>query len=272
MDTVIVNGDTYVRSSQKYQRQIDKVYSMLGEPFLLNLKEHNAIIAGGAVLSAFTNKEIHDIDVYFRSFEDMKNCFFGVTKDWVEIYLSHTDKSITLTDKETKTVVQFIHFDYFATPQDIFNCFDFTVCMAAIEVQNDSLVLHEDFLTDVASRALRFNNGTRFPYISLLRTNKYGDYGYTIGRGQTLTIADACARMPINSWEDAKHQLGGVYGHEIEIQIEDGVEFSQEALNKVLTSITDGRPWLPRGNYDQLVKELNGEVENKQPTEKELAN
>lgn len=267
MDTVVVNGETYVKSSQKYERQVNTVCAMLGETFLLGLKEHNAIIAGGAVLSAFTNKEIHDIDVYFRSFEDMKACFFAVTNNFTEIYLSHTDKSITLCDKETKTLVQFIHFDYFDTPKQIFDCFDFTVCMGAIEVLTDSVVLHEDFLTDIATKTMRFNPGTRFPYISLLRTKKYREYGYSIGKGQSLAIATACSRLPINDWETAKDQLGGVYGHEIELQVEKETEFTDEAFYKILTDITETRIFNPKGDYEALVKKLKGED---QPTEEEL--
>jgi hypothetical protein len=261
--TLTINGAQYVRSDADYQYQIDKVCDMLGQPMLEALVEAEAMVAGGSILSAFTHQDINDIDVYFPSKEAMAKAFLAVTEGWESVYLGHTDKSITLKDRDTEATVQFIYFDYFKTPEQIFEAFDFTVCMAAIELSTFSFVAHQSFISDMASRTLHFNRGTRFPYISLVRTKKYQERGYKIGKGSLLAIANACAGMPINSWDDARNQLGGVYGYEIDLKIEENTEFTQEALHNVLTEIKEDRPMIVHNDYDEICSILKQELASK---------
>lgn len=259
MDKVVVNGEEYVKSSLANKKQMDKVLGCLGDVMYDSLKAHRAFIAGGAILSAFTNTDINDVDVYFRSYEDMKSAFLEVTQNWDNVYLSHTDKSITLVDKDTSKVVQFIYFDYFNTAQEIFDCFDFTVCMAAIDLEAETLILDDRFLVDVASRSIHFNNGTRYPYVSLIRTRKYRDKGYRIGKGNLLAIGLACSSMPITSWQNAKDQLGGVYGYEIDLQVENDAEFTQEKLHEILTDLAEKQVVISHKDYDELVRKFKEE-------------
>lgn len=259
--TVEINGVKYVKQGSDFERQIANVSNLIGEEIGVALEKVGAIIAGGAVLSQFTHAEVSDVDVYFPSRQALIDAFLDITVDWTSVYLGHTDKSITLKDRETGATVQFIYFDYFKTAEQVFEAFDFTVCMAAIELKEDQepeLVLHPQFLSDVASRTLHFNNGTRYPYISLIRTRKYAEKGYQIGKGNLLAIGAACATKPISSWEEAKEQLGGVYGYQIDLQINDDKEFTQKALHEVLTNIReDSYIWQPH-DYEDIFKELTG--------------
>lgn len=50
-----------------YQFEKNKLYAYLGEELVEALKRNEAIIAGGAITSLFNNKEINDVDIYFRS-------------------------------------------------------------------------------------------------------------------------------------------------------------------------------------------------------------
>lgn len=239
-----INGLQYVRQSADFENQKTKVLNLLGENMLAALSQNNAIIAGGAILSTFTHQDVSDVDVYFKNREELTNAFVSAVKDWQALYLGHTDKSITLKDKETDTIVQFIYFDFFESAEKVFEAFDFTVCMAAIELSDDidnkhELILHPSFLSDVASRTLRFNKGTRFPYVSLVRTKKYGERGYKIGKGNFIAIGLACAKYPITNWEEAKHQLGGVYGNQIELEIDEMTPFSEEKLFELVTSLKE---------------------------------
>jgi hypothetical protein len=229
----------------------------LGEEFTDALIEADAFVAGGAVLSIFTDTPVNDVDVYFKDKISMAKCFAKVTKDYQNIYYSHTEKSITLMDTESGLIVQFIHFDYFQNAQEIFNAFDFTVCMGAVRLKTGEVFLHDSFMSDVASRTLHFNNGTRYPYISLVRVKKYEEKGYKIGKGHLLAIANACAQTPITSWEEAKEQLGGIYGYEITAKLDSREEFSSDAFNKILTNLEE-RDWdkMPSGDYDQLLVDL----------------
>lgn len=258
--TVTLNGVKYVKQGAEFDEQTQKAMDCLGPEMGLALAKNNAIIAGGAILSQFTHQEVNDVDVYFRSMEDLARAFVDVTKDWESVYLGHTDKSITLKDRETEAMVQFIYFDFFDSAEAVFEAFDFTVCMVAIELHEEKseLVMHPKFLSDVASRTLHFNNGTRYPYISLIRTKKYQERGYKIGRGNVLAIALACATRPINSWDDAKEQLGGVYGNAIELRVNDGEEFSQDKLHDVVTQISDKNDYVNTSNFEKLYLELTG--------------
>lgn len=259
--TIEINGVKYVKQGAEFTQQISNVYKLIGEEIGVALQEANAIIAGGAILSQFTHAEVADVDVYFRDRESLVKAFVAVTKDWEAVYLGHTDKSITIKDRETETTVQFIYFDFFENAEAVFEAFDFTVCMAALEVHehgNPELVMHPQFLSDVASRTLHFNNGTRFPYISLVRTKKYAERGYKMGKGNLLAIGAACATKPITTWEEARYQLGGVYGYNIDLHIEDGTPFTQEALHNVLTQIRDEDYSYAPSNYEDIFKQLTG--------------
>lgn len=253
------------RDKSNYSQPVETVINSLGDEMLSVLKEANAIIAGGALLSAFTQEPINDVDVYFKSKEDLTKAFVQLTKDWDSVYLSHTSRSITLKDRDTDTIVQLIHFDFFDNAETIFKAFDFTVCMAAIELAEGiapTLVMSDRFIVDVASKTLRFNNGTRYPYASLLRVRKYKERGYKIGKGNMLAIAVACSQQPINSWDDAQEQFGGLYGNEIQLQVEEGQEFTAQALHDVTTSICETASFsIP--NYEAIFEELTGTTYNR---------
>lgn len=270
--TLEINGEKYVKQGADFQRQIENTVGLLGVEMHDALVEAKAILAGGAVLSNFTHEEVNDVDVYFRSKESMTEAFIRVTKDWDTVYLGHTDKSITLKDRETEAVVQFIYFEYFENAEAVFEAFDFTVCMAAVEMHGENnyeLVMHPQFLSDVASRTLHFNNGTRFPYTSLVRTRKYAEKGFKLGKGNLLAIGAACATKPITSWDDAREQLGGVYGYQISLQIDEQQEFTQQALHNVLTAIRENSySWEPK-NYEDIYKELTGIDYNDYDTRRE---
>lgn len=264
-DTIEINGVAYARSQAQFDKQVEKVMDQLGDYTKDVLQTTNAIIAGGAVLSAFTNQEIKDIDIYFQNEEALTEAFVLLTRDWDNVYLGHTDKSITFSDRDTGARLQFIHFEYFETPEEVFEAFDFTVCMGAIKLSTEKqpqLVLHKDFIGDMASRTLRFNQGTRFPYISLIRTRKYQEKGYHIARGGLLAIAMACGYIPLDSWEKAKEQLGGVYGDAVEPQIDNESPFTPEALFDIISEINE--PETPLAgidtDYDRVWNRLTGTI------------
>lgn len=259
--TIEINGDKYVKQGSDFEQQISKTVELLGGDMLESLIEAKAIIAGGAVLSNFTHQDVNDVDIYFRDEESMTKAFVQLTRSWDSVYLGHTDKSITMKDRDSGITVQFIHFDYFKDAEAVFEAFDFTVCMAAIELNanNHELVMHPQFLSDVASRTLHFNPGTKFPYISLVRTRKYTDKGYKIGKGNMLSIAVACASTPITNWLQAKYQLGGIYGYNIELEIDNDTEFTTEKLHEVVTKIKDHKFAVNFSDYEACIEMLTGE-------------
>ena len=123
--------------------------------------------------------------------------------------------------------MQLMHFDFFPTAEAVFDAFDFTVCMAAYDVDTKEFIFHEDFLKHAAQRFLRFHSGTRYPFGSLLRVMKYQQRGYTIGKSDMLRIALCCHQTELNSWDDLARAVGGQYGEKV--KVDDSKPFSIEA-------------------------------------------
>lgn len=186
-----------------------KLKNILGDYLYDMLKLNSAIVAGGSITSIFSNRDINDIDVYFHSKKDVANFMQEVMDEnaWI---VSHTNKATLF--KYRNVEVQIIHFDVFETIDDLFNTFDFTVCMGAFDFNKENFVLHEDFLKHNSQRILKFNQNTAFPIISALRVRKYEGKGYTISKPEFLRIILTCLSLNIDSYEDLKDQMGGMYG------------------------------------------------------------
>lgn len=71
----------------------NKLYDYLGD-FAEYLEDYNCFVAGGAISSLFTNKEINDIDIYFRN----ESLFIEFVTEMWESYSAHV---VTATDKAT---------------------------------------------------------------------------------------------------------------------------------------------------------------------------
>lgn len=197
-----------------------------------------AFAAGGAVTSVFTNRDINDVDVYFKSREAFDYAVAAAYEEggWC---VSSSKRAVTFNYNGGKPI-QFMHFDFFSTAQDIFAAFDFTVVMGALDFDTGEFVFHDDFLKHNSQRFLRFHPGTRFPLASATRVLKYQDRDYTIGKGDILKIALACRKVKIDSWEELKDQIGGAYGEKVVLGSEDK-EFSLDAAIEALTVDESGK-------------------------------
>lgn len=228
-----------------------------------------AYIAGGACLSRVTKSKISDYDVYPKDKESLKDiCADMIGQGFV---LNITDKAITFKINDVKdedgnrAIVQVMRFDDFSSPKRIFDFFDFTVCMAAYDCDDNSWHFHEDFFTDVASKSLRFNPKTRYPLASLIRLGKYRKKGYEIGKGESAKIAIAIAEKGLpKSWTELESQLGGVYGASLKL-LSDGKDFNIDNIYEVLSDIEANSSLLEEGefswvNEDTLMRILSTET------------
>lgn len=191
----------------------------------------NCMIAGGALTSIFTNQPINDVDLYFKS----KSAFIAAVREAYDDHLwcvAATDRAVTF--KKGNATIQMMHFDFFLDAHQIFDAFDFTVCMAAYDLDHSEFVFHEDFLKHASQRYLKFHSGTRFPFGSLLRTVKYQQRGYTLGKGDLLRIALCCHEVKLESWEELAAAIGGQYGERVILDTER--PFSIAAAIDVLAS------------------------------------
>lgn len=212
-------------------------------------KTCNAIIAGGAITSIFSSKEINDYDVYFHNIKDMQTFManaFDETGEDVELIdyppyqlvcTSYTTRSIMFRLGEQK--VQLIHFRFFDSIADIFESFDFTINMGAFDFSTNEFVMDTRFLPDLSKRRLVFNEKTTYPIISTLRVHKYISRGYNISKKVMFQLALAVSRLEINSWEELEDQLSGFYGVDVKDLFNVNAEFNLSAAIDMLDEVDE---------------------------------
>lgn len=208
-----------------------KLFDKIGN-FAKVLKNYNCFVAGGAITSVFTNKEINDIDIYFRSKDDLRN--FMINNELFIVYA--TDKSFTFKEKDV--VYQAIFFDTFKSAEDIFDRFDFTVCMGAYDFKTDEFILHKDFFRHNSQRVLRVNNATDYPIISALRVDKYKKKGYNISKAEFIKILMAVNKLKIENFQEFKSHCGGMYGENFDKIFKD-IENEEFDINKALEKLDE---------------------------------
>jgi hypothetical protein len=211
----------------KNNRIAKRILKSMNKDIYEFLKQFNGFISGGAVLSAFTNKQINDYDLYFYRKEDADLFIMSLDlkddkSDWTKfskresiikksrhnnIEIFRTENAITFLSKEQK--YQVITAFYLA-PELLFEKYDFTVCMAAYNPLHNKFTLHNTFLEDVSEKRLKFNIGTEYPICSLLRTIKYQKKGYTINGLEFIKIALTIHNLNLKDYSQLKKQLQGI--------------------------------------------------------------
>lgn len=214
-----------------------------------------AWIAGGALTSVYTGQPINDVDMYFKdraSFEQALQDAYDENL-WC---VAQTSRAVTFA--RDHQIIQLMHFRWFDSPEAIFDSFDFTCCMAAMDCRTKEIVMHSDFLKHASQRFLKFHAGTAFPYGTVARVLKYQKRGYTIGANEMLRIALKCSTVAIATWDDLKEQIGGQYGESIAVTTD--AEFSTEAAiaamsdMKIVAKSPDAMP----GNAESLIASIFG--------------
>lgn len=213
-----------------------------------------AFIAGGAITSVFTGKPINDVDFYFKSKDDFIEAV-GLAYNESLWCVAASDRAVTFVNGDS--IVQLMHFDFFPTAEAIFDAFDFTVCMAAYDLDKEEFVFHENFMKHAAQRHLSFHSGTRYPYGSLLRVLKYQQRDYRIGKGDLLRIGLSLQKVQINSWDDLAAAIGGQYGDRAKIETDQpySLEAAIDMFKDVeINSVAPASEVMPGNAYDLLKK------------------
>lgn len=193
-----------------YEFEKNKLKAYIGNDLYNLLHQYKCFVAGGTITSLFCNREINDVDIYFRSKEDIKRFILNEVKDTDMWIVAKTKKALLL--KNNGKLIQLICFDVFDTPEKIFNTFDFDVCMGCFDFDKEEFILHQDFLKHNSQRILMFNEKTAYPIVSALRVDKYKKKGYSISKTEYLRIMLTCMNLHIDNYDDLKEQLGGMYG------------------------------------------------------------
>lgn len=221
------------------------------------LKRYHVIVAGGCITSLFTNKEVNDVDMYFKSKKDLSDFLYEeMQSNWV---IAHTDKALLFKYDNKK--IQAIYFKFYETAEQIFDTFDFTVCMGAYDFDKEEFVLHNDFLRHNASKILKFNANTAFPIVSALRVSKYVGKGYYISKAEYLRIMLTIVNSNIPTYEVLKAQIGGMYGENYDNLLEpkDSEEFDVAKIVEKMKGLNLDKNYfvLPQNNeindWDEFV-------------------
>lgn len=201
-------------------------------------------LAGGAILSVVTKKEISDYDIYPKTKKDMIDIFYSLIEDEGCFVLNISERAVTFksntvkNDKDERAIIQVMTFDEFSTSEKIFDYFDFSVCMGAFDTDTEEYHFHPDFWPSVSSRTLYFNANTKFPLNSAIRVGKYTSKGYFLPKTESikLSLATIQGGMP-NSWDELEEAIGGSYGKNVKLFAENK-EYSYYNALEVLDSIS----------------------------------
>jgi hypothetical protein len=223
---------------RKNERFTKVIKAALGSNVYDILKEEKAFLAGGAIASLFCNREINDYDIYCPSKYAVARIMCDAIEDnnvlspYELMVNACTGKSIMCNKGET--AIQFITFDYFKNVEDLFNTFDFTVCMGAYSFDTEEFLLHDNFLVHNSQRFLKYNQKTAYPLVSALRVQKYIDKGYNISKLEMMRILATVSEIKLTSWKDAEEHLGGMYAQSITALEEAKGDYSIDALLEAL--------------------------------------
>jgi hypothetical protein len=106
--------------------------------------------------------------------------------------------------------------------------------MGAYDIKSGKFILHPDFVYDNAARRLQVNTRTAFPFISVLRIQKYVERGWSVSAKHIMLLSLACNALKIESWDELKAQMGGMYGYCIDEIFDEAIEFSiEEAIRQL---------------------------------------
>jgi molybdopterin-binding protein len=198
-----------------------KIKSHIPEMLYEMAEKYPMWIAGGSITSIVTNSEVNDLDIYLKK---GSNIFaFAYELQCVSQLVSVTDKSVLV--QHSGQMLNVILLDTYEKPEDIFDTFDFTCVMGAYDILSDEFTFHDDFLLHNSQRQLIVNMDTKFPLMSVLRSNKYKERGYSIGKNELTRLLLKVSALNISSYEEVAEQIGGMYGIEVEELVDTNKDF-----------------------------------------------
>jgi len=155
-------------------------------------------VAGGCIRSYFANEKINDIDVFFRTQDDLDKAKI-LLKNIPGMNEFFENENCIKYELNNKKKIDLVKRFYNGITETLSN-FDFTVTCAGITSEGE-FFRHTDFFIDLSSKRLAINS-VPFPISTLGRLQKYIKRGYTACSGTFLEIAKACSNIDFNNQTD----------------------------------------------------------------------
>lgn len=157
-------------------------------------------IAGGSIRDWITNngKVINDIDIFFKSKEDYKmaddrfNMGFSLIRSTPNYSEYVPTKALSSWTKIQK--YQLIKKEFFSTPQEVIETFDFTICSICLgfnmSPDSEQLAYHPWFLSDIMQRKLEIGAAElKWPLHTLKRAFKFSREPYNFNLPDSTLLA-----------------------------------------------------------------------------------
>lgn len=191
-----------------YEREQYLLLKDLPTDILGFLKEKPVSIAGGAINSVFTGRNIEDYDLCCMSYPVFKDATDFFEKNYWDNKVSDTVRAITyvIDGKKYQLLKRFT-----GRTLDILEKFDFTICkgLYAHCLSEPNWYFDPLFFPHIAQRRLVFNPFALSPIDSLIRIEKYKKRGYTISDLELLKIAMAIQKINIETYQDILNEIAG---------------------------------------------------------------
>ena len=164
--------------------------------------ENGPWVAGGSLLRTYTGQPLDsDIDVFFQSREQLERFIIDFalkahkgdpetrkTNDYMikqtMVNEWHTTMTVNYMDKDWK--IQCVSFVYFKNIDELFESFDFDVCMWAYDGQY--VHTHENTINSVKTKMIALKK-INYPSVTLKRLVKYMRQGYNVSDDDVLLLA-----------------------------------------------------------------------------------
>jgi len=149
------------------------------------MAEHNGFIAGGCFKNLFNKQKVKDIDIFFNTEKDFKECvdMFKAKKGFKKHYSNN--KVQAFKDKKSGVIVELIKQTY-GSPKDILSIFDFSITRFAYCKDSEDgsyyMMYVDTYFEHLANNKLVIDGELKHPVSTFERSYRYKKYGYGLCR------------------------------------------------------------------------------------------
>jgi hypothetical protein len=183
---------------------------LAAKSLLSKLAEHGVVLAGGAIVSIFTDSKISDLDFYCHDESQLQhvrillNAYFPGS-EFISANALTYHRKVGTRKYQVQLITRFT-----GSCQEIFDAFDFTVTQAGFDFPTGAFAFGDRFFADMAARKLVFLGSSHFPICAMYRTKKYMKKGFEVPGSTIMHISLSIVRLKIENYKQLKEQLMGI--------------------------------------------------------------